>query len=213
MSSSEGIRSVRIGNDERTGWSSDRPRREGSGPPRGPRVAVRCRVLPPTDRQRYAPGSVVLVVGGTSEARERFAQKRFEDRGAILSPGRVRKLLAGRVGPDELEAAAAKVLDAAVAKRLAADESVAVLVDGLSPEDRARFVVPAANVRRPRHLIFLDVPKDQVEEADRDAVNDLRRALDAGALGEEGFMTALRLSGRTIDELQRIVFRPPPAED
>jgi hypothetical protein len=213
MSSSEGVRSVRIGSDERTGWSSDRPRRDGAAPPRGPRVSVRCRVLPPTDRQRYTPGSVVLVVGGTPAVREAFAQKRFEDRGAVLSPTRVRKLLEGRVGPDELEAAAAKVLDGAVAKRLAADESIAVLVDGLEPEERARFVIPAAALRRPRHLIFLDMPKDQVDEADRDAVNELRRALDGGALGEEGFMTALRLSGRTIEELQRIVFRPPPADD
>src|SRR3954452_11155426 len=211
MSSSEGgLRSVRIGSDERTAWSSARPRRDGAAPPRAPRVSVRCRVLPPTDRQRYTPGSVVLVVGGTPQAREAFAQKRFEERGAILSPARVRKLLEGRVGADELEAAAAKVLDAAVSKRIAADESVAVLLDTLDAEERARFVVPAAQARRPRHLIFLDVPK---EEGEREVVNALRRALDAGELGEEGFMTALRLSGRAIDELQRIVFRPPPADD
>jgi hypothetical protein len=214
MSSSDGgLRSVRIGSDERTGWSSDRPRREGAPPPRGPRVSVRCRVLPPTDRQRYTPGSVVLVVGGTPEVREAFAARRFEDRGAVLSPARVRKLLEGRVAPDQLEAAAAKVLDTAVAKRLGAEESIAVLVDGLAAEERARFVVPAAAVRKPRHLIFLDMPKDKVDEADREAVNELRRTLEAGGLGEEGFMTALRLSGRAIDELQRIVFRPPPADD
>jgi|tagenome__1003787_1003787.scaffolds.fasta_scaffold20968113_4 hypothetical protein len=213
MSSSEGLRSVRIGSDERTGWSSDRPRREGSAPERGPRVSVRCRVLPPTDRQRYAPGSMVIVVGGTAKVREAFAQRRFEDRGAILSQARVRKLLSGRVGDDELEAAATKVLDAAVTKRLAADESIAVLADGLDAEERARFVVLAAKARKPRHLIFLDMPKDQVDEADREVVNELRRTLEAGGLGEEGFMTALRLSGRTIDELQRIVFRPPPSDD
>jgi hypothetical protein len=210
MSSSDGLRSVRIGSDERTGWSSDRPRREGSGPPRGPRVSVRCRVLPPTDRQRYTPGSVVMVVGATTDAREAFAQRRFEERGAVLSPRRVRKLLEGRVGADELEAAAAKVLDGAVAKRIAADESVVVLLDTLDAEERARFVVPAAAARRPRHLILLDVPKD---ENDREPLNALRRTLESGGLGEEGFMTALRLSGRTIEELQRIVFRPPPADD
>jgi hypothetical protein len=213
MSTSDGVRSVRIGSDERTGWSSDRPRREGSGPPRPANVAVRCRVLPPTDRQRYSPGSVVVVVGGTPEVRERFAEARFEERGAVLSPERVRRLLAGRVSDEETDAAVTKVLDAAVAKRLGNDESIAVLVDGLDPEERARFVVPAAKVRKPRHLIFLDVPKDQVDEADRDTVNELRRAVDSGGLGEEGFMTALRLSGRAIDELQRIVFRPPPADD
>src|SRR3954451_13327468 len=212
MVSSAGVRSVRIDKDERTGWAAGRPRREGAAPPRPPQVAVRCRVLAPTDRQRYTPGSVVVVVGGTPEVRERFAQ-RFEERGAILSAERVRRLLAGRVSAEEEQAAVDKILDAAFAKRLAAENSVAILVDGLSPEARARFVVPAAKVRRPRHLIFLDVPKDQVDEADRDAVNELRRALEAGALGEEGFMTALRLSGRATEELQRIVFRPPPSDD
>jgi hypothetical protein len=167
-------------------------------------------VLPPTDRQRYTPGSVVMVVGATPEAREAFAAKRFEERGAVLSPAKVRKLLEGRVDPEQMEAATAKVLDGAVAKRIAADESVAVLLDTLDAEERARFVVPAAAARRPRHLILLDVPKD---ESDREPLNALRRTLESGGLGEEGFMTALRLSGRAIDELQRIVFRPPPADD
>ena len=209
MATGDGVRSVRIGDDERGGWSSDRPRREGARPPRAPDVSVRCQVLPPTDRQRYSPGSVVLIVGATPEVRETFAARRFEERGAVLSPARVRKLLEGKVAPEQQDAAVDKVLDAAVAKRLASGESVAVLVDDLTPEQRARFVQPAAKLRRPRHLVFLD----QVEEADRDAANDLRRAIGAGELGQEGFMTALRLSGRAIDELQRIVFRPPPSDD
>jgi hypothetical protein len=44
-------------------------------------------------------------------------------------------------------------------------------------------------------------------------LNDVRRALDAGELGEEGFQTAMRLGGASIGELKRIVFRPPPRED
>lgn len=177
-------------------------------------MGVRCRVLPPSDRQRYSPGSLVLIVGGSSpEELERFAERRVEDKGAILSLAKVRTLLAGRVGEDEMEEAAAKVLDAAVAKRLGADQPVVVLIEGLDPEQRARFVVPAAKARKPRHLIFIDVAKDKVAEEHRDAVNELRRTLDAGGLGEEGFMTALRLGGPTIGELNRIVFRPPPSDD
>ena len=45
------------------------------------------------------------------------------------------------------------------------------------------------------------------------ALNELRRALDAGELGNEGFQTALRLGGGSIGELKRIVFRPPPRDD
>ena len=205
----DNVRSVRIGDDERGGWSSDRPRREGQRPPRPPDVSVRCQVLPPTDRQRFSPGSLVLVVGSTPEGRETFAARRFEERGAVMSPARLRKLLEGKVAPEQMDAAAEKVLDAAVGKRLEAGESVAVLLPDLSPESRARFVLPAAKLRRPRHLVFLD----KVSEDDREAGNALRRAIEAGELGEEGFMTVLRLSGRTIDELQRIVFRPPPSDD
>ena len=212
MSTPEGRR-VKIGVDERTGWSSDRPRRDGAEPKeRGPQVAVRGRVLSPTDRQRYSPGSVVLVVGGTAEQREKFAEKRVEEKSAVLSRARVRRLIEGRVGADELDAAVDKVLDATLLKRLGTPEgSAIVLVDDLSAEERARFVVPAAKARRPRHLLFLDAPTG--DDEDRETLNAMRRAIADGKMGDEGFMTSLRLSGKAIDELKRIVFRPPPADD
>ena len=50
-------------------------------------------------------------------------------------------------------------------------------------------------------------------EDDRGDLNELRRRLDAGELGAEGFDTALRLGGATISELKRIVFRPAPRDD
>lgn len=210
MSTPEGRR-VRIGVDERTGWSSDRPRRDGQPEKeRGPNIAVRCRTLSPTDRQRYSPGSVVVVVGGTTEQREQFADKRVEEKSAVLSATRVRKLIEGRVDADQLDAAVDKVLDATVAKRLGSDGSIVVLVDDLTPESRARFVLPAAKLRRPRHLVFLDAPG---EAEDKETLNALRRAVQDGGMGEEGFMTALRLSGKAIEELKRVVFRPPPADD
>ena len=50
-------------------------------------------------------------------------------------------------------------------------------------------------------------------EEDRAALAELRNALDAGELGQEGFMTSLRVGGRMVDELKRIVFAPPPSDD
>ena len=44
-------------------------------------------------------------------------------------------------------------------------------------------------------------------------LNELRRAVDAGEVGSEGFQTAMRLGGGTIAELKRIVFRPAPKDD
>jgi hypothetical protein len=71
----------------------------------------------------------------------------------------------------------------------------------------------AAAAERPRHLILLEIPRDQVPEEDRAAINELRRALDAGELGSEGFQTVLRLGGASVSELKRIVFRSPPRDD
>src|SRR3954453_22304313 len=68
-----GPRSVKIGADERTGWSSDRPRgRDGQDrPPRPIDLTTRCRLLKPSDRMRYSPGSLVVVVSADPVARDR----------------------------------------------------------------------------------------------------------------------------------------------
>src|SRR5919202_5856580 len=91
-------RSVKIGDDERGGWSSDRPR---SGPSRPADISTRCRVLRPTDRMRYSPGSMVLVTSPSREDRDRFVERLIENKAAILSADKVRGLLAGRVAEEE----------------------------------------------------------------------------------------------------------------
>lgn len=205
-------RSVKIGADERTGWSSERPRRDGA-PARAADVSGSCRVLTPTDRMRYSPGSLVVIVGAVAAEREAFAERVVEERGALLSPARVRGLLAGRVTTDEIEPRARQLLDAAVTKRLEAGQSVVVPADSLDPERRAVWVRAAHAARRPRHLILLDAGRDRELDADRSQLDELRRALDAGELGREGFQTALRLGGSASAELKRIVFaRRPPEE-
>ncbi len=206
-------RSVKIGQDERTGWSSDRPRREGSGPQREADVSVRSRVLKPTDRLRYTPGSIVIVVSGSREARDRFVERVVEDKGAIVGMDRVRGLLAGRVGEDEVEDRAVQLLDAAVGKRLQAGQSVVLVADGADAAERARMVRMAAPLRRPRHLILIEAGREGLSDDDLAALNELRRALDAGQMGDEGFHTALRLGGNAVGEVKRLVFRPPPEED
>jgi hypothetical protein len=207
-----GPRSVKIGEDERGGWSSDRPRREG-GPPRQADVSVRGRVLRPSDRMRYSPGSMVVVVCASAEERDRFIGRVVEDRGAVLSLDKVRGLLAGRVAAEEAEAKAAELLEAAVRKRLEAGESVVLGADTVGAEERERYVRLAAGFRRPRHLILLEVANDQVSDEDRGALNELRTALDAGQTGAEGFQTALRLGGGSAADVKRILFRAAPKDD
>lgn len=218
MSTSDsGTRSVKIGSDERTGWSSDRPRGGGGPggdrPPRPVDISTRCRVLALSDRMRYSPGSLVIVVSASPADRDRFVNRVFEEQGAVLGIDKIRALVAGRVPDDQLDAQAALLLEKAVGKRLESGQSVVIPVVSLDPAEREGYVRAAHALRRPRHLILLETAKENVSEEDALVLNDLRRSLDTGEIGQEGFQTALRLGGATIEELKRVVFRPPPRDD
>jgi hypothetical protein len=212
VSSTPPTRSVKIASDERGGWSSDRPRRD-SGPERPADISTRCRVLDPSDRLRYSPGSLLVVLCAVAADRDAFVERVIEERGAVLSLDKVRGLLAGRVDAGELEAKATEILEAAVSKRLTASESVVLAADGLDTQARERYVRMAASLRRPRHALLLESPRDAVADEDRATLNDLRNAVDSGGLGAEGFQTAVRVGGEAIAELKRVVFRPPPSDD
>jgi hypothetical protein len=205
-------RSVKISADERTGWSSERPRASGA-PPRPVDVSVRCRVLAPSHRLRYSPGSLLVIVGPEASEPARFAERVIEERGATLAPARVRELLAGRVPDGEIDERASELLTSAVLKRLQSGQSVVLPLEGFDAEERERYVRLAHGLRRPRHLILLDAPREKVLDDERPALDELRRSLDAGELGLEGFQTALRLGGNALTELKRIVFQPPPRDD
>ncbi len=131
----------------------------------------------------------------------------------MLSLAKVRTLLAGRVAQEEIEARARELLDAAVVKRLGERQTVVLTLEGLDAGERERYVRLAHGLKRPRHLILLEIPREQVPEEQRNTLNELRRTLDAGEVGLEGFQTALRLGGGTMAEVKRIVFQPPPRED
>jgi predicted kinase len=212
MASRPPARSVKIGADERTGWSSDRPRRDGA-PERPANIAVHCSVLRPTDRLRYSPGSLLVVVSANSAERDEFIARLVEDRSSILSLDRVRALIAGRVAAEELDERAHELLRAAAAKRFEEKQTVVLAAEGFDGEQREALVRAAAAQRRPRHLILLETSREHVREEDVRSLNALRRALDAGELGLEGFQTALRLGGGTAGEVKSIVFRPPPREE
>src|SRR3954449_8331597 len=205
-------RSVKISDDERGGWSSHRPRR-GGGPERPADVSVRGRVLSPSDTLRYSPGSLVVIVSASPEARETLLARVLETQSTVFGLDKVRALVAGRVPADQEEEQAAQLLDKAVAKRLENGESVVLAAGTLDPEERDRYVRMAHRFRRPRHLILLEAARDQVADEDRAALNDLRRRLDAGELGKEGFQTSLRLGAPSTSEPKRRFSSPPPQDD
>jgi len=212
MSTPPNTRSIKIDQDERGGWSSDRPR-PGGGPPRKPDISTRCKVLSPSDQLRYSPGSLLIVTSASAEARDSFVERLIETKPAVLSLGKVKGLLAGRVPEEKIEESAQQLLDKAVLKRLEAGESVVIPAQGLDAEERERYLRMAAGFKRPRHLILIETARDQVADEDRPALNELRRRLDAGELGQEGVQTALRLGGGSVSELKRLVFRPAPRDD
>jgi predicted kinase len=211
MADAPNTRSVKISDDERGGWSSDRPRRDG--PPRPPDISVRCRVLAPSEQLRYSPGSLLLIASADPEARDAFVERLVSNRSALLSLERVRRVLAGRVAEEEVESRTQELLDAAIRKRLEANQTVVITTSGVDPAERERLARLAAQAGRPRHLILLEVGRDRVPEEDRAALNELRRRLDAGELGAEGFQTALRLGGQSAAEVRRLVFQPEPRDD
>ena len=212
MSPPDASRSVKIGSDDRTGWSSERPRRDGA-PPRPPDISVRSRVLRPSDRLRYSPGSLLLVVGAAASDPDRFVERVVEERGAALSLNKVRALLAGRVPEDEIESRSRELLDTAIQKRIQAGQTIVMAIEGFDAAERERYVRMAHAERRPRHLILIETARDQVQEEERPGLDELRRTLDAGELGAEGFQTVLRLGGNSLSEVNRIVFQRPPRED
>jgi predicted kinase len=205
-------RSVKIGADERTGWSSERPRKEGSTP-RLPDISTRNRVLSPAFRLRYSPGSLLVVVGPASANPARWVDRVVEERPATLSLAKVRQLLKARVPDDQIEPRAADLLHAAVVKRMEAKQSVALALEGFDRAEREHYVRIAHAQRRPRHIILIEGPRDQVTEEERGPLDELRKQLDDAELGAEGFQTSLRLGGSALQELKRIVFQPPPPED
>ena len=212
MSEKTNARSVKIAADERTGWSSERPRGNG-GTMRPVDVSVRCRVLVPTHRLRYSPGSLLIIVGAEASGPARFAERAVEERGAVLAASRVRALLAGRVAESEIEGRTSDLLAAAAQKRLQSGQNVVLPLEGFDALERERYVRLAHDLRRPRHLILLEASREKVLDHERPPLDELRRSLDAGGLGLEGFQTALRLGGHALAELKRIVFQPPPRED
>ena len=125
---------------------------------------------------RYSPGSLVLVVCPDPELRDAFCERVLADQNALLSLGKIRALIKGRVPDEQLDAKAQELVDATATKRLAAGHSVVVALEGLGAEEREHYVRMAAPHRRPRHLVLVEVGKDRVPEDVRD---DARRAAHA----------------------------------
>ena len=182
MEQSSKPRSVKIGDDERLGWSSERPRREG-GPQRPADISTRNRVLKPSEELMYSPGSLVVVASPAPAEAAAFVNRLVQAKGALFSMAKVRTLLAGRVGQAELEARAQELLTGAIAKRLESGETVVLVTETLDADERDPFVRLAAAAGRPRHILLFEPARVDLDDDGKAALSDLRRRLTAGELG------------------------------
>src|SRR3954454_2043476 len=205
-------RSVKIGEDERLGWSSERPRREG-GPARPADISTRNRILKPSEELIYSPGSLVVVASTAPDQAEGFVNRLVQQKNALFSLNKVRSLLQGRVSEDELDQRASELLSNAVTKRLENSDTVLIVAETLDPEEREPFVRAAHAASRPRHIILFEPAGVDLDEDGKTALSDLRRRLTAGELGQEGFQTSLRLAGSSIGEVKRLDFQRPARDD
>jgi hypothetical protein len=212
MEQSSKPRSVKIGDDERLGWSSERPRREG-GPQRPADISTRNRLLKPSEELMYSPGSLVVVASTAPADAAAFVNRLVQTKSALFSMAKVRALLAGRVGQGELEARAQELLTGAIAKRLESGETVVLVTETLDAEERDPFVRLATAAGRPRHIVLFEPAGVDLDDDGKAALSDLRRRLTAGELGQEGFQTSLRLAGSTIGEVKRLDFQRPARDD
>jgi hypothetical protein len=212
MESGQKPRSVKIGEDERLGWSSERPRREG-GPARPADISTRNRLQRPSEELIYSPGSLLVIVSSAPDEAEGFVNRLVQQKGAVFSMNKVRGLLQGRVAEEELEERAAELLANAVQKRLENSETVVFLAETLEPEEREPYVRAAAAAGRPRHIILFEPAGVDLDEDGKALLSDLRRRLTAGELGQEGLQTSLRLAGSSIGEVKRLDFQRPSRDD
>ena len=93
MTNPSQARSVKISEDERTGWSSERPRKGGAERPAD--ISTRCRVLKPSYAMRYSPGSLLVVVSASKTERDRFADRLIENKNSLFSLDKVARPAAG----------------------------------------------------------------------------------------------------------------------
>ena len=162
---------------------------------------------------RYSPGSLLLVVSASAADRDRFIDRVIEEKGAVFTLSKIRRLVEGRVAgrgarPARGRAAAGRGRQA---PRGGGDRGHRGR--GLGADERERWVRLAHAQRRPRTSSCSRPPRSTSARTTRAPLNELRTALDAGDLGAEGFQTAMRLGGASIGELKRIVFRPAPRDD
>jgi hypothetical protein len=205
MASSDGVRSVKIGADERTGWSSERPQRKSSGPGRPPRPAGRALNVPATDTLTFPAGSLVIFTGADAVTVHRLVA-RMLPRPALVSYDPLARAVAEKVPAEQVGEVTLRLVAKRVAERQAEGQATVIETGDLSTELRTALAALAER-RAGSHLVVLDSGRKAV--ADDERFEELRAVVAgarSGEIGSEGFSTAMVLGRVDLDKVTGIEF-------
>jgi hypothetical protein len=209
MASSDGLRSVKIGADERTGWSSERPQRKSSGPGRPPRPAGRALHVPATDTLSFPNGSLVIFTGADAVTVHRLVA-RMLPRPALISYDVLARAVADkRVPAEQVGEVTQRLVAKRIDERRAEGQATVVETGDLSSELRTALAA-MADRRAGAHLVVLDSGRKAVGDDERfEALRTVVTGARSGDIGEEGFSTAMVLGRVDLDKVTGIEFVAP----
>jgi hypothetical protein len=203
VSSNEGVRSVKIGAEEKTGWSSDRPLRAGKGRP--PRPQGRALVLAAGDALSFPAGSLVVFTGADPVTLHRLVG-RLLPRPAVISYDQLARAVAAKVGDSDVTAVTLKLIAKAVGERLNAGQAVVVETADLSSDVR-RGLTALAGPGVGSHLVLLDSGRKAVGDEERfEALRAVATDARSGEIGVEGFSTVVVLGRSDLDKVTEVEF-------
>lgn len=205
MASSDGVRSVKIGADERTGWSSERPQRASSGPGRPPRPAGRALAVAPSDTLSFPSGGLVVFTGADAVTVHRLVA-RLLPRPALISYDALARAVAEKVPPEHVGEVTLRLVGKRVAERQAEGQATVIETGRLSTELRAALAA-LADRRTGSHLVVLDSGRKAVGDDERfEQLRDVVARARNGEIGAEGFSTATVLGRADLDKVTAIEF-------
>jgi hypothetical protein len=202
-SNDSSVRSVKIGADERTGWSSDRPQRAGAGRP--PRPQGRAMVLAAADALSFPAGSLVVFTGADPVTLHRFVA-RLLPRPTVILYDQLHNAVAEKVGADAASEATLKLIAKPVGERLGAGQAVVIETADLTSDTR-RGLTALAGPRAGSHLVLLDSGRKAVDDEARfEQLRAIATDARSGEIGVEGFSTVVVLGRSDLDKVTEVEF-------
>lgn len=208
MASGDGVRSVKIGADERTGWSSERPERKSSGPGRPPRPEGRALNVAASDTLSFPNGSLVVFTGADPITVHRLVA-RMLPRPALISYDALARQVAEKVPAEQVGEVTLRLITKRVEERKAEGQATVIETGDLSSELRTALA-RLADRRAGSHLVVLDSGRRAVGDDERfEALRAVVSGARSGEIGSEGFSTAMVLGRVDLDKVTAIEFVAP----